>query len=48
MATNLYRLLREAETLCEVLIAVEPMEKDGIMEGVLNRLRKACTSEDIR
>lgn len=48
MATNLYRLLREAETLCEVLIAIEPIQKDGIMVGVLNRLRKACTSEDTR
>ena len=47
MAMRLYTLLREAETLCDVLIAVEPREKDGIMKGVLNRLRKACASEDI-
>ena len=47
MAMRLYTLLREAETLCDVLIAVEPSEKDGIMKGVLNRLRKACASEDI-
>lgn len=48
MATNLYRLLREAEGICEVLITVEPIQKEGIMIGVLNRLRKACNSEDIR
>ena len=46
MATNLYKLLRIAETLCDVLIAVEPIEKGGIMEGVLNRLQKACKSKD--
>ena len=48
MARNLYEKLREAETLCEVLIAVEPTDKEGVMEGVLNRLRKACTSQDVR
>lgn len=47
MAMRLYNLLREAETLCDVLVAVEPQEKDGVMKGVLNRLRKACASEDI-
>lgn len=47
MAASLYGLLREAETLCDVLIAVEPKEKDGVMIGVLNRLRKACSSVDI-
>ena len=47
MAMRLYRLLREAEEVCSVLIAIEPTEKGGIMEGVLNRLRKACASEDI-
>ncbi|MBQ8322799.1 MAG: threonylcarbamoyl-AMP synthase [Clostridia bacterium] len=47
MAAKLYGLLREAETICDTLIAVEPKEKDGVMTGVLNRLRKACASEDI-
>ncbi len=47
MANRLYALLREAETICSSLIALEPMEKDGVMVGVLNRLRKACVSEDI-
>ena len=41
-AANLYRLLREAETRCDVLIAVEPRARGGAMAGVLNRLRKAC------
>ena len=42
------RLLREAEKVCEILIAVEPKQKDGVMVGVLNRLKKACTSVDIQ
>ena len=48
MANRLYNLLREAEKICDVLIAVEPKKKDGVMVGVLNRLKKACTSADIR
>ena len=47
-AKNLYGLLREAETVCDTLIALEPRNKDGVMAGVLNRLRKACSSEDIQ
>ncbi len=48
MAARLYELLREAEKICDVLIAIEPKKKDGVMVGVLNRLRKACTSVDIQ
>ena len=48
MANRLYNLLREAEKVCDLLIAVEPVQKDGVMVGVLNRLRKACTSGDIK
>lgn len=48
MAMRLYRLLREAEKICDVLIVVEPTEKEGVMRGVMNRLRKACTSEDVK
>ncbi len=48
MATRLYKLLREAEGLCKVLIVVEPEQKGGVMTGVLNRLHKACASEDIQ
>ncbi len=47
MANRLYDLLREAEKICDVLIAVEPKEKNGVMAGVLNRLRKACMSVDV-
>ena len=47
MAANLYALLRQAEKQCDVLVAIEPSLKDGVMDGVLNRLRKACTSKDI-
>jgi len=47
MATRLYDLLREAEKVCDILIAVEPKKKDGVMVGVLNRLKKACQSVDI-
>lgn len=47
MACRLYELLREAEKLCDVLVAVEPKKTDGIMTGVLNRLRKACSSVDV-
>ncbi len=48
MATKLYSLLREAERVCDVLIAIEPTQKDGVMAGVVNRLKKACTSEDVK
>ncbi len=47
MAANLYGLLREAEKIADVLIAVEPNKQDGIMTGVMNRLKKACLSVDI-
>ena len=47
LAMNLYGKLREAETLCDTLVVIEPMEKDGIMVGVMNRLQKACASEDV-
>ncbi len=47
MAMRLYDLLRQAEQLCEVLIVLEPSKKGGVMTGVLNRLRKACASQDI-
>ena len=48
MANRLYNLLREAEKVCDFLIAVEPTKQDGVMVGVLNRLRKACVSVDIQ
>ena len=48
MAANLYALLRRAEEECDLLVAIEPEQKDGVMDGVLNRLRKACTSKDVQ
>ena len=48
MANRLYNLLREAEKVCDLLIAIEPTKQDGVMVGVLNRLRKACVSVDIQ
>lgn len=47
MANRLYDLLREAEKQCDLLVAIEPVKKDGIMKGVVNRLKKACVSVDI-
>ena len=46
MAARLYALLREAETKADVLIAVKPKERGGIMDGVLNRLGKACAGDE--
>ena len=42
MAANLYGLLRQAEQTADILIAVCPKKEDGVMAGVLNRLKKAC------
>ena len=42
MAANLYALLRDAETKADMLIAVKPHARGGVMDGVLNRLCKAC------
>ena len=47
MATNLYKLLRQAENQVETLVAIEPMAQGGVMDGVMNRLKKACLSTDI-
>ena len=47
MATNLYGQLRLAEKLVDALIAVEPKKQDGVMTGVMNRLKKACLSTDV-
>lgn len=42
MAANLYDLLHVAEKCSGVLIAMEPTEKGGVMDGVMNRLTRAC------
>lgn len=48
MANRLYDMLRAAEKRCDVLIAVAPRKTDGVMVGVMNRLKKACASVDIK
>lgn len=45
MAANLYELLHEGEKIADVILAVEPQKKDGVMAGVINRLTKACAEE---
>lgn len=42
IAANLYDKLREGERVAELIIAVAPKKQDGVMVGVMNRLKKAC------
>lgn len=42
MASNLYSKLREGENCAQLIIAVAPEERGGVMTGVMNRLTKAC------
>lgn len=42
MAANLYAKLREGENLAQLLIAIAPEVRVGVMAGVMNRLTKAC------
>ncbi|MDE6691681.1 MAG: threonylcarbamoyl-AMP synthase [Clostridia bacterium] len=42
IAANLYDKLREGERAAELIIAVAPEKQDGVMVGVMNRLKKAC------
>lgn len=42
MASNLYARLREGERNATLIIAIEPNERGGVMDGVLNRLTRAC------
>lgn len=44
VASNLYYRLREGESKADLIIAISPSQKDGIMKGVINRLTKACKS----
>ncbi len=44
MAGNLYDVLRAGEKCAQLIIAVTPENRGGIMEGVINRLSKACRS----
>lgn len=45
IAANLYYLLREGEKIAELIIAIAPEGRGGIMKGVINRLSKACGSK---
>ena len=42
MAANLYSKLREGEAFAQLLIAIAPSVQGGVMDGVMNRLTKAC------
>ena len=42
MASRLYAKLRECEKTAELIVAVAPEERGGVMAGVMNRLSKAC------
>jgi L-threonylcarbamoyladenylate synthase len=42
IASNLYDKLREGEQVAEIIIAVAPQKQDGVMVGVMNRMKKAC------
>ena len=42
MASNLYYMLREGEEVADIIIAIEPDGNNGIYDGILNRLRRAC------
>lgn len=44
-ASNLYYLLREGEKIAELIIAIAPEGREGIMKSVINRLSKACGSK---
>ncbi|MDE6441553.1 MAG: threonylcarbamoyl-AMP synthase [Clostridia bacterium] len=45
IASNLYLKLREGEKNFQMLIAVAPQDKSGVMVGVMNRLTKACKNK---
>ncbi len=42
MANRLYFLLRDGERDATLIIAIKPKEEGGVMDGVLNRLVRAC------
>lgn len=44
VAANLYSKLREGEKIADYIIAIAPEKQDGVMTGVINRLKKACGS----
>ena len=44
VAANLYSKLREGEKIADYILAIAPEKQDGVMTGVMNRLKKACGS----
>lgn len=42
IAANLYEKLREGEQVADIIVAVAPQKQDGVMIGVMNRMKKAC------
>ncbi|MDE5729690.1 MAG: threonylcarbamoyl-AMP synthase [Clostridia bacterium] len=44
IAANLYSKLREGEGMADYIIAIAPEKQNGVMAGVMNRLKKACGS----
>lgn len=42
IASNLYDKLREGEAVADLIIAIAPKKQDGVMVGIMNRMRKAC------
>lgn len=45
IAAHLYEKLREGEKVAQLIIAISPKQRDGIMVGVMNRLEKACRGQ---
>lgn len=45
IAAQLYEKLREGERVAQLIIAVSPRQRDGLMVGVMNRLEKACRGQ---
>lgn len=43
IAANLYDKLREGENIAELIIGIAPKNQDGVMVGVMNRMKKACS-----
>ena len=41
IAANLYDKLREGERVADLIIAIAPQKQDGVMVGVMNRMKKA-------
>ncbi len=45
MAASLYARLREGEQKATLIIAVQPTLQGGVMDGVMNRLTRACRGD---